>query len=254
MTHKVFSADISRLKLDICNINIVDSDENTHKEPTQGCNKGTPRDSEPSDATSYGAASDIEQILTSQRMEMPDASTTMPLEVAPFKELGSMYTGEKHGNAQIRVKASVLSLRQCDRFCICQCHQITNLATSNSLSTVLGRLFIGYIGLPLLSHSKCNQITCRHRKAQVRVRIVYLFPIWFALRLIALTITKSSTTFMWKLDFPVVTQTAAPMFVLTSLGNTADIQTLLGDNTSALNAVEVIASKSPLHVSIMAEI
>jgi len=227
VAHEVFSADVSRLKLNICNINIVDSDETPHKKPSQDCNKEAPCDAEPSDATPHGIALDIESRLTSQRMEMPNVSATMPLELAPFKELDSRYTGEKHGNAQIRVEASVLPLRQCDRFCLCQCHQITNLATSNSLSTVIGRPFIGYIGLSLLSHGNCNQITFRHGRAQVRVRIVPLFPIWFALRLITLTIIKSSTTFMWKLDFPVVMQAAAPMFVLTSLGNTADMQTLL---------------------------
>ena len=150
--------------------------------------------------------------------------------------------------SHVRVEASVLSLYQCDRFCICQCHKVTNMATPNPLGNVMGRLFIGYVGLPLLSHRTCNHVTCRHGRSQMRIRIAYLFPLWFALRLIALTITKASTTFMWTLSFPVVTQTSCPMLVLTSLGSIEKVQGLLATNAAVLNAIDIIANKSPLHV------
>ena len=56
---------------------------------------------------------------------------------------------------------------------------------------------------------------------------------------------------MWKLNFPAVTQAAAPIFVLASLGNTKDIQALLGTNSAVFDAVDAISSKSPLHVRIV---
>ena len=156
--------------------------------------------------------------------------------------------------SRIRVEASVLPLCQCGRFCICRCHRVTSLATPTSLGNILGRLFIGYVGLPLLSYRTCNRITCRRGRSQMRIRVAFLFPLWFALRLIAVTITKASTTFMWTLSFPAVTQTSCSMLVLTSLGSIEEVQKLLATNAAVLNAVDITASKSPLHVSAVIEL
>ena len=176
------------------------------------------------------------------------ASTTAPWKPIPANELVSMPGERKYDDSHIRVEASVLPLRHCDRSCLCQCHKVTNIATPNPLGKVIGRLFIGYIGLPVLSHRTCNRITCRPESSQMRIRIAYLFPIWFALRLIALTITQASTTFMWTLSFPVVTQSNAPIVVFSSLGSIEKIQAWLATKAAVLNSVESTANKSPLHV------
>ena len=180
------------------------------------------------------------------RPDRTDRGTAAP---AARRITSSRSTSENtYKNSHVRVEASVLSLYQCDRFCICQCHKVTNIATPNPLGKVIGRLFIGYVGVPLLSHRTCNHVSCRRGRSQMRIRIAYLFPLWFALRLIALTITKASTTFMWMLSFPVVTQTSCPMLVLTSLGSIEKVQGLLATDAVVLNAIDIIASKSPLHV------
>ena len=59
---------------------------------------------------------------------------------------------------------------------------------------------------------------------------------------------------MWKLSFPMVAQTTAPMFVFTCLGDTSKIQALLGSNEGFLNAIDAVANKSALHVSTLEEI
>ena len=82
----------------------------------------------------------------------------------------------------------------------------------------------------------------------MRIRIAYLFPIWFALRLIALTITQASITFMWTLSFPVVTHTNVPILVLSSLGSIKKIQALLATKAAVLKSVDSTVNKSPLHV------
>lgn len=200
----------------------------------------TPRRSESLGAVSHWTASDIGANWTDHPVSDPTARPTAPLR--PNLQ-------GTHNTSHIRVEASVFSFNQCDQFCICQCHKVTNMATPSSLGKVIGRLFIGYIGLPLLSHRTCNRFTCRQGRSQTKIRIAYLFPLWFALRLIALTITKASTTFMWTLSFPVVTQSGCPMLVHTSLGSIEKVQRLLATNAAVLNAIDIIASKSPLHVS-----
>ena len=117
-----------------------------------------------------------------------------------------------------------LPLYQCDRFRLCRCHSVTNLATPTSLGNTIGRFFIGYVGVPLTNRRTCNRKTCRHGRWQTRKRIACLCPLWlwFALRLIALVVTKASTTFMWTLSFPAVTLSSCPMLVFTCRGPRRD--------------------------------
>ena len=193
----------------------------------------------------------VETDWTNRSTRGPAARMISPARSIPLDEVVSTCAQSGHDNSHIRVEASILPLYQCNQYCLCQCHKVTNMATPDSLGRVVGRLFVGYIGLPLLSHRKCNRLTCRHGRSQMRIRIAYLFPLWFALRLIALTITKASTTFMWTLSFPAVAQTGSPMLILTSLGSIEKVQELLITNAAVLNAIDIIASKSPLHVGTM---
>lgn len=179
----------------------------------------------------------------------PVPRSTMPLEKAPVNELLCIGRAKESHPSHIRIETSVSPLHSCDRYCLCQCHKVTNLATPNNYTDVIGRLFVGYVGLPLLSPQKCNRISCRQGRTQARFRIAYLFPVWFALRLIALTITKASTTFMWTLSFPVVTQTATPVVIYVSLGDMNKVHSLLASKEGTINTIDAVASKSPLHVS-----
>lgn len=205
--------------------------------------------SDTSGALSDWTPSSIDADWTDHPTGAPAARTTASFRSTSLDEVVSVCAKKIHDDSHIRVEASVLPLYQCDRFCLCQCHRVTNLATPNSLGNVIGRLFIGYVGVPLLNHRTCNRVTCRHGRSQMRIRIAYLFPLWFALRLIALTITKASTTFMWTLSFPAVTLSSCPMLVLTALGSIEKVRSLLATNAAVLNAIDIIASKSPLHVS-----
>ena len=150
----------------------------------------------------------------------------------------------------IRIEGSLVQRRPCKQTCLCHCHKVTSFATSSAITSILGRLCIGYVGLPLLSYRDCNRVTCQNHQsaAGMRIRIAYLFPLWFALKIWALTMWKTSRAFMWKLDFPVITQTAAPVHVTASLGDIAKLQNMLGSNSSLLNAIDATANKSPLQV------
>ena len=265
-TYTESSADVSRLKLHVSKVDVVDYLKLDHTRCIHGQDitkqgRGPPgysiqkssskvegTQSKSSDAVSGLAKSDIEASWNDQPSKALAARMPASSRSPRLDEMVSVCAGKRSEYSHIRVEASVLSLQQCDRFCLCQCHKVTNLATPNPLGKLIGRLFIGYIGLPFLSHRTCSRITCRRGKSQMRLRIAYLFPLWFALRLIALTITKASTTFSCTLSFPAVTQTSCPMLVLTSLGSIEKVQGLLATNAAVLNAVDVMASKSPLHV------
>ena len=257
------SADVSRLKLHNCEVSLVGPPKAENIHSVAG-HMATQVSREPSSLSSSNLESTAgdQKVCSISRSSTAvsdtqyageskvarTASTTAPFNPTLANEPVLMSGQTKYDHSHIRVEASVLPNRYCDRSCLCQCHKVTSIATPNPLGKVIGRLFIGYIGLPVLSHRTCNRITCRRESSQMRIRIAYLFPVWFALRLIALTVTQASTTFMWTLSFPVVTQTNAPIAVFSSLGSIEKIQALLAAKAAVLNSVESTANKSPLHV------
>lgn len=167
-----------------------------------------------------------------------------------FTEYVSRPANHEKNDPHIRVEASVSSVSyQKDRLCLCQCHQVTTMATPCDWSRLLGRLFIGYTGLPTPIR-KCDRKSCQHGQKQTRIRVAYLFPFWFALRLMVLTTTRASTSFLWKLDFPAVTEGTSDLFVQTSLGNVNKIQGILSMDAGSFNVIDSVANKSPLHVRI----
>lgn len=60
--------------------------------------------------------------------------------------------------------------------CTCSCHVRRDAATSGVLNSLLGRLFVGYSGLPLLS-SKCDNNECQGSKGRrSELSLEYWFP------------------------------------------------------------------------------
>lgn len=201
-TYTTFSLDVSRLKVHIYDIDVFASRNPKHKQCIQDQNatrvdreplgsstrlelptevREPRRFSETSDAISGRAHTDMISSWTSQPVKAHPEHQVIPHEPGVLYELVSRCTESEANSAQVRIEALVLPHHQCDRFCLCQCHRVTNLATPNTLSRVLGRLCIGYIGLPLLSHTKCDRVSCRHGRAQIKIRIAYLFPLWLTL-------------------------------------------------------------------------
>lgn len=65
----------------------------------------------------------------------------------------------------------------CRPGCLCACHSQTRSTTPNFVNRVLGQLFVGYAGMPLLS-AGCDLSTCE--KSQVpHVSFEYWFPLGF---------------------------------------------------------------------------
>ena len=184
------SADVSRLKLHTCEVSLVgphksedisdgadlmvtqmsrETLSSSNLEPTAGDQEALSLSRPPT------AGSDKD--FDGKSKAVQTVSTTEPCKPLLAEELVWMSGKRKYKGSHIRVEASVLPLRHCDRSCLCQCHKITNIAAPNRLRELIGRLFIGYVGLPVLSHRSCNCITCQPESPRMRIRIAYLFPI-----------------------------------------------------------------------------
>lgn len=61
--------------------------------------------------------------------------------------------------------------------CYCRCHIVTKTASQGVVDHVLGQLFIGYAGLPIVSPS-CDVHTCRKAQSAL-LSVEYWFPLRF---------------------------------------------------------------------------
>ena len=77
----------------------------------------------------------------------------------------------------------------CMPACTCRYHRISGWKSPQWLKSLLGLLFIGYVGIPLLSPS-CNNLTCQYRSEPIAT-IQYYFPPWFAGRALQFYIQSS---------------------------------------------------------------
>lgn len=265
------SSDVSRLKLDVCNVSLVSPQQNATQpslDPGSPATESIMRLAQPSlpsgspsteasrsctspvpGHVSIQRSADIKGDFDSHRLiRAPIEQEFLSTMTSSFQGHVSRPSGNGKDYPHLRVEASVSSVSyQRDRLCLCQCHQVTTMATPTDWTKHLGRLFIGYTGLPTIAR-KCDRKSCQHGHRQTRIRVAYLFPLWFALRMFAMTITKASSSFIWKMDFPAVTEGTSDIFVHTSLGNVEKIQSMLSMDTASFNVIESVANKSPLHV------
>ncbi|EXJ54890.1 uncharacterized protein A1O5_12956, partial [Cladophialophora psammophila CBS 110553] len=67
----------------------------------------------------------------------------------------------------------------CRRWCPCACHAKRNfkLAPPGMMENVLGKIFVGYSGLPVVS-KPCDFRGCRDRQTAT-ANMEYWFPSWF---------------------------------------------------------------------------
>ncbi|KAL8997543.1 MAG: hypothetical protein Q9169_003238 [Polycauliona sp. 2 TL-2023] len=241
-------SDVSRLKLDVCDVSLVASQQNAFQSIQDRTDLARRRESRAVPklrASPASAATDTTHLARTSF----DSEALQQISL-PFGNQLAQPLNIEQKYSHIRVEASVSSVSyQRDRLCLCQCHQVTTMATPGDWSRLMGRLFVGYTGLPLPS-KKCDRKSCQHGQVQTRIRVAYLFPFWFALRLFALTVTRASTSFMWKLDFPAVTPCNSDLFVQASLGNIDKIQGMLSTDSGAFNVIDSVANKSPLHIAL----
>lgn len=83
-----------------------------------------------------------------------------------------------------------LRRRKCDARCGCRCHRNTRAHSPQMLQSVLGTLFVGYAGLPVLTPS-CNSRICQG-SSEGFLQVNYYFPQWFLARILSLVIRSQN--------------------------------------------------------------
>jgi hypothetical protein len=137
----------------------------------------------------------------------------------------------------------------CKPWCSCICHTERSFRSPSFMEQLVGSLFVGYSGIPIL-RQKCNQHSC-HLESQPLVYITYFFPIWFLARMISLMI---STT---PLAGPVVslkTQRTvsgdAEIFLCAKTGNINKIKYLFQNGLASPHDVSFSSGITALHVCV----
>jgi hypothetical protein len=90
----------------------------------------------------------------------------------------------------LQIDTSLITNFSCRPCCACKCHRRGGFQTPSFLQSVVGALFLGYLGGPL-SQPPCNEPLCSRRSSK-GTRITYYFPFWFAS--FALTMFASAHT------------------------------------------------------------
>jgi ankyrin repeat protein len=125
----------------------------------------------------------VEELLQAQ---------TAQLQISQFNQLRTSYgrqpsysrsTRVSRQPTQHEVKSSedigmkVTRYAMCVRGCSCRCHTQTRSSTPGLVDRILGQMFIGYAGLPLMS-GKCDTESCEKNQA-AHISVEYWFPLGF---------------------------------------------------------------------------
>lgn len=86
----------------------------------------------------------------------------------------------------ISVRASQFTGRMCAQECTCACHSRHKLRSPGLAMPVLGRLFLGYAGMPQIRR-QCDTAHCMRKQAPF-VSIEYWFPLWFLAQIIKILV------------------------------------------------------------------
>ena len=79
----------------------------------------------------------------------------------------------------------------CRPGCPCACHCRREVQSPGVVGRLLGQLFVGYAGLPLVSR-RCTIDACRRQQAP-HVNIQYWFPLWFLAQIVRLQVSYQPT-------------------------------------------------------------
>ena len=137
----------------------------------------------------------------------------------------------------------------CDPRCPCVCHRERKGRTPDFLSSLIGRLFVGYSGTPIGS-VRCSVRSCKNSVA-FGAKVTYIFPQWF--------VGKSMSLLLWK------TQQAELSMLLTVRNYSPDekifqhlmikdwtkVQLLIRHDRVSPNDLETAYGQTLMHVSLL---
>lgn len=130
--------------------------------------------------------------------------------------------------------------------CVCACHTESRA----SLQGLLGLLFVGYKGLPLMTR-RCTNQACQ-RQSGAGVTVTYYFPQWvFVRRMISFAVqTSAMSGLQVRLRFPHVVSPLASIIYIAGFGTPAQLRFLFDHGLASPFDIHANTGATPLHVSI----
>lgn len=175
-----------------------------------------------------------------------EGSLEVPVRSSPRSDFGSNQVGHW---SSIGIRADMGNISECSRTCNCSCYVRRSLKSPRLLDGLLGTLFVGYSGSPLLTQ-RCDQVSCSGRKNS-STSFIYQFPRWFLIsRMIQL---KAKVTALYgpevSLRFNRVVDGKALVFYYATTGDLSKMKELFQQGCASPNDVRFDSGWTPFHVS-----
>lgn len=124
---------------------------------------------------------------------------------------------------------------KCHGLCKCRCHQKLSFKSPGWMQSVIGHLFVGYYGTPLvLGKWSCNEWHCQRDRKSI-LNIAYFFPGWFLRRIILIN-SRWSPTYGHVISIKtprIVGDGTMPVFTISSAGNLIGLQSLFSQGLAS---------------------
>jgi hypothetical protein len=147
----------------------------------------------------------------------------------------------------ICITAKIRPFGFCKSWCSCCCHGQQSVKFPRAVRSILGNLFVGYSGIPVLTPA-CNEKSCQKRSPP-SMYVSYYFPTWFLSRV--LNVTATFTSFKGPqvhLNVPRMVGWVHPLWRHAHLDDVQPIQVLFMNNLASPFDVNAYG-QSALHVS-----
>jgi len=148
------------------------------------------------------------------------------------------------------VNFHVRGVAQCEGSCKCSCHFRFRYRTPQLLDRVVGALFVGYAGLPLLRPT-CNIGTCLNQLTR-SLQVSYTFPAWLlakTVNIVTATTCNGEPTLGLKVRNRVEYTSENSIFCLARNGDNAGIISLFQKREASPNDIAIRGGQTALNVS-----
>ncbi|KAK5017065.1 hypothetical protein LTR16_001705 [Cryomyces antarcticus] len=129
---------------------------------------------------------------------------------------------------------------------------MSHIKAPRFMDNIIGRLLMGYSGVPILSSTTCNNRRCKGAR-QSGVQVSYYFPPWIVSRMVnIIAIWSSQSRPSMSLRLMRIIPDDSPLFTYVRQGNTSSIQSLFQQGVAS--PIDICASdgRSALHVALYA--
>lgn len=157
------------------------------------------------------------------------------------------FTAPDSPNSSTVEFSSKATFSRCKLTCDCACHYQRHFSTYQFLKSFIGRVFVGYSGLPMFG-TDCTIDECR-RQSPFYLQITYHFPTWFlsrALQMAVLQDLAGDPKFVMTMRRRTPYESPNSIYLLARAGNVAAIRDLFNRREAYPNDMEHDFGETPL--------